>query len=77
MGLHGRVRADAGRRSVVIAPTAMVATSQPLATQLGVDILKRGGSAVDAAIAVNAALGLVEPMKWQRFWVRTSIWAKK
>jgi len=47
---------------VVIAPTAMVATSQPLAVQVGIDILKRGGSAVDAAIAVNAALGLVEPM---------------
>lgn len=57
-----RQPADAGRRSVVIAPTAMVATSQPLAVQVGIDILKRGGSAVDAAIAVNAALGLVEPM---------------
>ena len=55
-------RTDAGRRSVVIAPTAMVATSQPLAVQVGIDILKRGGSAADAAIAVNAALGLVEPM---------------
>ena len=55
-------RADASRRSVVSAPTAMVATSQPLAVQVGIDILKRGGSAVDAAIAVNAVLGLVEPM---------------
>jgi len=62
MGSYGRSRVDAGRRSVVIAPTAMVATSQPLATQLGIDILKWGGSAVDAAIAVNAMLGLVEPM---------------
>jgi len=57
-----RQRTDARRRSVVIAPTAMVATSQPLAVQVGIDILKRGGSAVDAAIAVNAMLGLVEPM---------------
>jgi len=44
------------RRSMVLAPKAMVATSQPLAVQVGIDILKRGGSAVDAAIAVNAML---------------------
>ncbi len=48
-------------RSEVIAPTAMAATSHPLATQIAVDILKAGGSAVDAAIAANAALGLMEP----------------
>ncbi len=50
------------RRSEVIAPRGMVATSQPLAAQVGVDTLKKGGHAVDAAIAVNAMLGLVEPM---------------
>ncbi|PIP78514.1 MAG: gamma-glutamyltransferase [Gammaproteobacteria bacterium CG22_combo_CG10-13_8_21_14_all_40_8] len=48
-------------RSEVIAQHGMVATSQPLATQIGLDILKKGGSAVDAAIATNAALGLMEP----------------
>ena len=48
-------------RSEVIASNGMVASSHPLATQIGLDILKKGGTAVDAAIAVNAALGLMEP----------------
>ena len=48
-------------RSEVFAQHGMVASSQPLATQIGLDVLKRGGTAVDAAIAANAALGLMEP----------------
>src|SRR6266568_7181699 len=49
-------------RSEVLARHGMVCTSVPLATQVGLDILKKGGSAVDAAIAANATLGLMEPV---------------
>ncbi len=48
-------------RSEVIAEHGMASTSHPLASQIAIDILKQGGSAIDAAIAANAALGLMEP----------------
>src|ERR1700690_2339821 len=49
-------------RSMVISRQGIVATSQTLASQAGAQILARGGSAIDAAIAANAVLGVVEPM---------------
>jgi gamma-glutamyltranspeptidase/glutathione hydrolase len=63
--VQGQVDRTTGRsfatRSEVLAPSAMAATSQPLATQIALDVMRRGGSAVDAAIAANAALALMEP----------------
>lgn len=49
-------------RSMVMSPRAMIATSQPLAVQAGLDILKAGGNAVDAALAATAVLNVVQPM---------------
>ena len=58
-GYSRPARSPHGSRSEVIAPHGMVAASHPLAAQVGIDILKAGGNAIDAAVAVNAVLGLV------------------
>jgi gamma-glutamyltranspeptidase/glutathione hydrolase len=57
--VHAQDRSQA--RSMVISDRGIVATSQTLASQAGAQILARGGSAIDAAIAANATLGVVEP----------------
>ena len=63
--IHAQIDRPTGEpfqtRSEVIGQHGMVATSHPLATQIGLDILKQGGNAIDAAIAANAAVGLMEP----------------
>lgn len=63
--LHAQIDRESGNlistRSEVVAERGMVATSQPLATQVGLQILRNGGNAIDAAIGANAATGLMEP----------------
>ena len=61
IGGGGRPVGEAWSRSPVHAQHGMAATAHPLASQIAIEILKKGGTAVDAAIAANAALGLMEP----------------
>jgi gamma-glutamyltranspeptidase/glutathione hydrolase len=61
LGAGGRPVGADWSRSPVYGSRGMAATAQPLASQVALDILKQGGSAVDAAVAANAALGLMEP----------------
>src|SRR2546430_7106950 len=51
----------ASSRPVALGSTAMVAAAHPLATLTGVEVLKQGGTAADAAVAVNAVLGVTQP----------------
>src|SRR5215212_6822231 len=62
IGLRPPAVSNLPPRRPVVARHGMVATSHPLAAEIGVEILKSGGNAVDAAIATNAAMGLMEPM---------------
>ncbi len=62
VAVYGQLGRNYGR-SMVIAQQGIAATSQTLASQAGAQILAKGGSAVDAAIASNAVLAVVEPMK--------------
>ena len=83
MKFDSRVYSYASRRNVVYAKNGMVATGQPMAAQAGLEIMQKGGNAIDAAIATAATLTVVEPTSngiggdsFALVWVKDKLYGK-